>query len=132
MSGGYLRPNMNSSNNKNNNNNNHPSYLANDTSVANLSNYMDSYSAQTKMVPVSPSRPNGNNSSSHSHLAKDTLARAAAPGLIDKINYMIHLLEAQQVEKTSNITEEFLLYSLLGVFVIFTVDSFSRSSTYKR
>ena len=123
MSGGYLRPNTN-----NTNNNNNPAYLANDTSVANLSNYTDSYSAQTKMVPINPSRPTDNNS----HSAKDTLARAAAPGLIDKINYMIHLLEAQQVEKTSNITEEFLLYSLLGVFVIFTVDSFSRSATYKR
>lgn len=122
MSGGYLRQSMNSSGTN-------PSYLANDTSVANLSNYTDSYSAQTKMVPVSPSRPTGHN---NSQSAKDTLARAAAPGLIDKINYMIHLLEAQQVEKTSNITEEFLLYSLLGVFVIFTVDSFSRSGTYKR
>jgi hypothetical protein len=127
MSGGYLRQN----NNNNNNNNNHPSYLANDTSVANLSNYTDSYSAQTKMVPINPSRPNNQHNNS-SHSAKDSLARAAAPGLIDKINYMIHLLEAQQVEKTSNITEEFLLYSLLGVFVIFTVDSFSRSGTYKR
>lgn len=123
MSGGYLRP--------NNNNNNNPSYLANDTSVVNLSNYVDSYSAQTKMVPITPSRPN-NHHNNDSHSAKDSLARAAAPGLIDKINYMIHLLEAQQVEKTSNITEEFLLYSLLGVFVIFTVDSFSRSGTYKR
>ena len=34
--------------------------------------------------------------------------------LIEKINYMIHLLEEQQMEKTANITEEFILYTFLG------------------
>jgi len=52
--------------------------------------------------------------------------------LIEKINYMIHLLEQQQHEKTSNITEEFILYTMLGVFVIYVVDSFARSGKYIR
>jgi hypothetical protein len=52
--------------------------------------------------------------------------------LMEKINYMIHLLEEQQLEKTSNITEEFVLYSFLGVFIIFIVDSFARSGKYTR
>lgn len=52
--------------------------------------------------------------------------------LLEKINYMIHLLEEQQVEKSSNITEEFILYTFLGIFVIFVVDSFSRSGKYVR
>ena len=52
--------------------------------------------------------------------------------LTEKINYMIHLLEQQQMEKTSNVTEEFILYILLGVFVIFTVDSFTRAGKYVR
>jgi len=52
--------------------------------------------------------------------------------LMEKINYMIHLLEEQQNEKTSNITEEFILYIFLGVFIIFIVDSFSRSGKYRR
>jgi hypothetical protein len=52
--------------------------------------------------------------------------------LMERINYMIHLLEAQQHEKTDNITEEFLLYTFLGVFVIFVVDSFAKTGTYKR
>lgn len=52
--------------------------------------------------------------------------------LLDKINYMIHMLEAQQNEKTSNITEEFILYTFLGVFIIFIVDSFSRAGKYIR
>ena len=45
---------------------------------------------------------------------------------------MIHLLEEQRTEKTSNITEEFILYTFLGVFIIFVVDSFARSGKYIR
>lgn len=52
--------------------------------------------------------------------------------LMEKINYMIHMLEAQHNEKTSNITEEFLLYMFLGVFIIFIVDSFARAGKYIR
>ena len=52
--------------------------------------------------------------------------------LMEKINYMIHLLEEQRNEKTSNVTEEFILYVFLGVFVIFVVDRFSRAGKYTR
>jgi Leucine-rich repeat (LRR) protein len=52
--------------------------------------------------------------------------------LLEKINYMIHMLEQQQSEKTSNITEEFILYTFLGVFIIFVIDSFARSGKYTR
>ena len=52
--------------------------------------------------------------------------------IMEKINYMIHMLEEQQNEKTSNITEEFLLYTFLGVFIIFIVDSFARAGKYTR
>ena len=45
---------------------------------------------------------------------------------------MIHLLEEQKFEKTANITEEFILYTFLGVFVIFIVDSFTRTGKYVR
>jgi len=51
---------------------------------------------------------------------------------MEKINYMIHLLEQQQHEKTDNITEEFLLYTFLGVFVVYVLDSFARSGKYIR
>lgn len=46
----------------------------------------------------------------------------------EKLNYITHMLEEIQYEKTSNITEELILYSFLGIFVIFVVDSFSRSN----
>jgi hypothetical protein len=52
--------------------------------------------------------------------------------VMEKINYMIHMLEQQQNEKTANITEEFILYTFLGVFIIFVVDSFSRTGKYIR
>jgi len=52
--------------------------------------------------------------------------------VMEKINYMVHLLEQQHNEKTSNITEDFILYTFLGVFVIFIVDSFARAGKYTR
>ena len=52
--------------------------------------------------------------------------------LMTKLNYMIHLLEDQQDEKTDNVTEELVLYLFLGVFVIFVVDSFARAGKYTR
>jgi aminopeptidase C len=52
--------------------------------------------------------------------------------LISKLNYMIHLLEEKQDERTNNVTEEVVLYSFLGIFIIFVVDSFSRIGKYVR
>ena len=52
--------------------------------------------------------------------------------LMEKLNYMIHLLEEQQKESTQNIPEEFALYSLLGIFIIYIVDSFTRAGKYIR
>ncbi len=52
--------------------------------------------------------------------------------IIDKINYMISLLEDQQDQKTGSVTEEVVLYSFLGVFIIFIVDSFSKVGKYVR
>jgi hypothetical protein len=91
-------------------------YKANDSGV--YSNYKQSYDAPTRIqFPYSQS-------SMPMPIGDDRL--------IEKINYMIHLLEEQQVEKTSNITEEFILYTFLGVFIIFVVDSFARSGKYIR
>jgi hypothetical protein len=52
--------------------------------------------------------------------------------LMQKINYMINLLEEQQDERTNNVTEEVVLYSFLGIFVIFVVDSFVKVGKYVR
>jgi hypothetical protein len=52
--------------------------------------------------------------------------------LLKKMNYVISLLEDQQDEKTNNVTEEVVLYSFLGIFIIFVVDSFARVGKYVR
>ena len=52
--------------------------------------------------------------------------------LLQKLNYMIHLLEEQQDERTNNVTEEVVLYSFLGIFIIFIADSFVRIGKYVR
>ena len=52
--------------------------------------------------------------------------------LLEKLNYMIHLLEEQKDDKTGHVTEEIILYSFLGVFMIFIVDSFARAGKYVR
>lgn len=52
--------------------------------------------------------------------------------LLTKLNQIIYLLEEQQDEKTGNVTEELILYSFLGIFIIFIVDSFARVGKYVR
>jgi hypothetical protein len=50
-----------------------------------------------------------------------------------RLNHIIHLLEEQQNTKTSTTTEELILYSFLGVFTIYIVDSFTKvGKTYSR
>lgn len=52
--------------------------------------------------------------------------------LLTKLNYMIHILEEQQDQKTGHVTEEIVLYSFLGIFIIFVIDSFARAGKYVR
>lgn len=98
-------------------------YGANDKSTEKLSNYNKSYEPPVikpyyANMGITTNKAMGNTGGNDK--------------LMERINYMIHLLEAQQHEKTDNITEEFILYTFLGVFVIFVVDSFARNGTYKR
>jgi hypothetical protein len=51
---------------------------------------------------------------------------AAKDQVMDKMNYMIHLLEEQKDEKSGGVVEELILYGFLGVFMIFMVDSFAK------
>ena len=52
--------------------------------------------------------------------------------ILQKLNNITNILEDLKLEKTSNITEELILYSFLGIFVIFVVDSFARVGKYHR
>ena len=61
-----------------------------------------------------------------------TQQEAGGDGLIAKLNYVIHLLEEQQDQKTGCVAEEIILYAFLGVFIIFIIDSFARAGKYVR
>lgn len=49
--------------------------------------------------------------------------------LIEKLNYIIHMLEEKKDEKTGHVIEELVLYCFLGVFIIFVVDTFTRAAS---
>ena len=87
----------------------------------------DPYSNYRKIYE--PSRMRVQNRFEQPHLSSSMIPNDK---FMEKINYMIYLLEQQQNEKTSNITEEFILYTFLGIFIIFVVDSFARTGKYIR
>jgi hypothetical protein len=108
------------------------SYFAMERNDSNLGNsYYHAYSDKSKMGNI-PSysmdriRNSGANSSSSSNEGWNN------DKILEKLNKMIHLLEEQQHEPTKHVTEEFILYTFLGVFIIFIVDSFSKNGKYIR
>jgi len=54
------------------------------------------------------------------------------PEIMEKINYLVNLIEINNDEKVNSITEELVLYCFLGVFIIFIVDSFAKVGKYVR
>ena len=110
----------------NNNENNYESSVyanANDNSIMN-----ENVSDYARFMPdYSKLYPKNNSESFIMNQPKDK-----NDVLIEKLNYMITLLEQQQDEKTNNVTEEVILYSFLGIFIIFIVDSFARVGKYVR
>lgn len=49
-----------------------------------------------------------------------------------KLNDIISLLREQQESRTEHVTEEIILYSFFGIFIIYLVDSFKRVGKYTR
>lgn len=60
------------------------------------------------------------------YYANQTYEPVAKDHVMEKMNYMIHLLEEQKDEKSGGVVEELILYGFLGVFMIFMVDSFAK------
>jgi hypothetical protein len=104
----------------------HREYSPNNSGEDAMSNYSKIYEPSSSGLLGKPYYANmgiesmgtGGNSGHHS--------------VMQKLNYITHILEEIQVEKTSNVTEELILYSFLGVFVIFVVDSFAKAGKYYR
>ena len=88
------------------------------------SSYNDVYLGDSKIGTVPYYNTNRNNTKS----IEDGLSER----IMEKLNRMMHILEEQQFEPTKHITEEFILYTFLGVFVIYIVDSFTRAGKYIR
>ena len=101
-------------------------YLSNETGLGKYTNYRMAHDPSTLRSASLPESAQYYGKNSQASIRNDDRR------FMEKINYMIHLLEEQQMEKTNNVMEEFVLYSLLGVFVIYVVDSFSRSGKYLR
>ncbi len=99
-----------------------------------IPNYEEMYNKQGVPYDTPSASPtpmynmHNNTSSQYNKKAPQTQNEA----LLAKLNYMIHLLEEQQDEKTGSVTEEVILYSFLGIFIIFLVDTFTRVSKYTR
>ena len=52
--------------------------------------------------------------------------------LLKKLDNILYLLEDQNEEKNSYVTEELILYVFLGIFIIYVLDSFVRVGKYTR
>jgi len=105
--------------------------LANENSQKkhNIPDYASMYKKSSFNLPYYQAQNSSDTSQTSNNQNYDT----SSPNvLIDKLNYMIKLLEEQQDEKTNNVTEEVVLYCFLGIFVIFIVDSFVRVGKYVR
>jgi len=122
--------NMNVNNNTNMGNTNipvKPLYSMNEqpTILSNpYSSYRDVYLGDSKIGNVPYYKNNMNMAKGETLLPPDRL--------MEKLNRMLYILEEQQYEPTKHITEEFILYTFLGIFVIYIVDSFTRSGKYIR
>lgn len=65
---------------------------------------------------------NGANSGGNTNMSGTNAA------LIEKLNYIIHMLEEKKDEKTGHVIEELVLYCFLGIFIIFVVDTFTHAA----
>jgi hypothetical protein len=99
-----------------------------------IPDYQKMYNSIPQTVPINNSNSNSSlysssYSSPYSHQGSETNQNKV---LLDKLNYMINLLEQDQDEKTQTVMEEVILYCFLGVFIIFICDSFAKVGKYVR
>jgi len=66
------------------------------------------------------------------NMSENSASNSNSNSLEVKVNYLIELLEKQNEKKTEYVTEEIVLYLFLGIFIIYTVDSFTRINKYTR
>ena len=112
----------------------HPNFEDKNLELNNYSNYGDQKTVDEYYKKILPGyKPPSNISSNQNYNMNNQVVDVKEEDiLIKKLNYMITLLEDQQDERTNNVTEEVVLYSFLGIFIIFVIDSFVRVGKYTR
>jgi hypothetical protein len=110
-----------------------PNYEGTDNLDLNdYSNYGDSKTNEEYYKRMMPAYKNPNPVNKQYYKTNDVTETPSPDILLQKLNYMITLLEDQQDERTNNVTEEVVLYSFLGIFIIFIADTFVRVGKYVR
>jgi hypothetical protein len=110
-----------------------PNYDGNDNLDLNdYGNYGDSKKNEEYYKRVLPGYESQKNIVNKPYYNTTNYAIQSQDILLQKLNYMITLIEDQQDEKTNNVTEEVVLYSFLGIFIIFIADTFVRAGKYIR
>ena len=95
------------------------------TSLAQVSNYNDqTYNVDTNKWMVNPKIKR--------KYAVPDVEVPESSSMLQRLNYAIQLLEEKRDEKTNQVTEELILYGLLGIFIIYAIDSFVKVGEYKR
>lgn len=80
-------------------------------------------------VPYYTNLANGSTTSNNNGNSTNT---STNDELLNKLNYIIYMMEEQQNQKTNYVTEELILYVFLGIFIIFVLDNFAKSTKYVR
>ena len=114
-----------------------PSYYGGDNLDLNdYSNYGDNKSVEEYYKSVLPGYTGQQNSQrnrvNRPYYPVQHIESGSPDVLMQKLNYVISLLEEQQDVKTNNVTEEVILYSFLGIFIIFIADTFVKAGKYTR
>jgi hypothetical protein len=102
-----------------------------------IPDYQSMYNSTPHTLPYTPPSSNtienqNTNTIQHQNTNTNFATTDVNKVLLNKLNYMINLLEQDQDEKTQSVMEEVILYCFLGVFIIFICDSFSKVGKYVR
>jgi hypothetical protein len=81
-----------------------------------------------QFVPYAETLANQLAGGSNSSGGGNTNMSGTNAALIEKLNYIIHMLEEKKDEKTGHVIEELVLYCFLGIFIIFVVDTFTHAA----
>ena len=82
-------------------------------------------SSNTQLAYTRESNNNNNNTTNNLNIENKE-------ELLQKLNYIIYTLDKQKDIKSDQKIEELLLYSFLGMFIIYVLDSFTKIGKYKR